>query len=93
MVRPRSTLPSKFPNKVRLTLYMRAYCHLCEEMQQALLPWQEQLGFGLNVVDIDADPQLVERFDTLVPVLMAGDEEICHYFFDQLALTAYFSRV
>jgi len=77
---------------MQLTLYMRAYCHLCEDMRMALRPWQEQLGFELQTVDIDADPQLVERFNTLVPVLMAADEEICHYFLDEKALSAYFSQ-
>ncbi|MDH5184646.1 MAG: glutaredoxin family protein [Gammaproteobacteria bacterium] len=75
-----------------LTLYMRTYCHLCEDMQMALGPWQQRLGFEINTIDIDADPQLVERFDTLVPVLMAGDQEICHYFLDEKALSAYFSQ-
>jgi len=58
----------------------------------ALGPWQQRLGFEINTIDIDADPQLVERFDTLVPVLMAGDQEICHYFLDEKALSAYFSQ-
>jgi len=71
---------------------MRAYCHLCEDMQMALRPWQQQLDFELRTVDIDADPLLVERFNTLVPVLMAGDDEICHYFLDEKALSAYFSQ-
>lgn len=75
-----------------LTLYMRAYCHLCEDMLVALRPWQERLGFELIAMDIDADPQLLEHFNTLVPVLMAGEQEICHYFLDEKALSAYFSQ-
>lgn len=75
-----------------LTLYVRAHCHLCEDMQMALIPWQERLGFELHTVDIDSDAALMERFNTQVPVLMAGDEEICHYFFDEKALTSYFSQ-
>ncbi|MBD3670569.1 MAG: glutaredoxin family protein [Gammaproteobacteria bacterium] len=73
-----------------LTLYMRAGCHLCEEMHQALLPWQGRLGFSLELVDIDASANLVERFNTLVPVLMSGDTEICHYFLDEKALQDHF---
>lgn len=77
---------------MRLTLYMRAYCHLCEDMQVALAAWQQRLGFELDTVDIDADPRLIERFNTQVPVLMAGELEICHYFLDEKALSAYFSQ-
>ena len=41
--------------------------------------------FSVNVVDVDEDPQLVERFDELVPVLFADldQPELCHYFLDE----------
>ena len=45
----------------------------------------------VDVVDVDADPQLVARFDELVPVLYGDPDwpEICHYFLDEAALGAY----
>ena len=52
------------------TLYSRSYCHLCEDMLaalQALAPAGQ--SFAVDVIDVDLDPQLVERFDELVPVL------------------------
>ena len=39
-------------------------------------------------VDIDRDVELIRRFGTRVPVLCRGDNEICHYFFDESALIA-----
>ena len=39
-------------------------------------------------VDIDRDPELIQRYDALVPVLCYEDTEICHYFFDESALIA-----
>ncbi len=69
-----------------LTLYTRSYCHLCEDMHRALLPYQQRFGFALDLIDVDSDPELERRFDELVPVLMAGDEEICHYHLDEDAL-------
>jgi hypothetical protein len=78
----------------RFTLYSRSYCHLCEDMLEALRAFmaREGLPFSVDVVDIDAepdaDPALVERFDELVPVLY-GDlsgPELCHYFLDEAAL-------
>ena len=71
----------------RLTLYRRAGCHLCEQMLAELRPWQERYGFGIEVVDIDADPQLLERYNTKVPVLADGAVEICCYFLDEPLLT------
>ncbi|CAN7318422.1 glutaredoxin family protein [Massilia sp. LjRoot122] len=73
---------------VPFTLYSRSYCHLCEDMLLALLALQQPgERFEVAVVDVDADPALVERFDELVPVLF-GDPagaELCHYFLDPAA--------
>ncbi|HHL45052.1 MAG TPA: glutaredoxin family protein [Gammaproteobacteria bacterium] len=77
---------------MNLTLYTRSYCHLCEDMHKALLPYQQRYGFKLELIDVDSDAQLERRFDELVPVLMAGEEEICHYFLDEAALLNYFSQ-
>jgi thiol-disulfide isomerase/thioredoxin len=80
----------------RFTLYSRSYCHLCEDMLAAL----EALAtdgrrFEIAVVDVDADPALVERFDELVPVLF-GDlrqPELCHYFLDEAAVRGYLNAL
>lgn len=73
----------------RLTLYGRTYCHLCEDMAAALRGLQEELGFGFEVVDVDADPAMEARYGELVPVLTDPQgEEICHYFLDIAALRA-----
>jgi thiol-disulfide isomerase/thioredoxin len=78
---------------LRLTLYSRSYCHLCEDMLAALRAFMAREGrvFEVAVIDVDADPQLVARYDELVPVLagVPGDTEICHYFLDEAALAAY----
>ena len=74
---------------VTLDLYGRAYCHLCSDMEAALRLLQSDLGFELAVHDVDADPDLERRFGELVPVWMAGNTEICHYFFDERALRKY----
>jgi len=76
---------------IQLSLYGRLNCHLCEDMQQALVEYQPSLNFTLKMVDIDEDPVLVSEFGTKVPVLMHEDHEICHYFLDPQALQMYFS--
>jgi hypothetical protein len=77
---------------MRLTLYSRSYCHLCEDMLVALEAMRPEGGaFEINVIDVDADPALVARFDELVPVLF-GDlaaPELCHYFLDHEAVGRY----
>jgi hypothetical protein len=44
------------------------------------------LPYTVDVVDVDADPALVARYDELVPVLVAGEVELCHYFLDEEAV-------
>ena len=77
---------------IPFTLYSRSYCHLCEDMLVALQALaQPGQRFEVAVIDVDADPALVERFDELVPVLFGrlGEPELCHYFLDEAAVRRY----
>ena len=56
------------------------------ELQSLQNRWQ----FEVETRDIDSEPELRERFNTLVPVLAIGGEEICHYFLDPDKLAVYF---
>jgi hypothetical protein len=50
--------------------------------------------FEVEVIDVDADPALVGRFDELVPVLYGrlDEPELCHYFLDEAAVREYIHR-
>ena len=74
---------------IDLTLLSRSYCHLCQEMEVALAPLAEELGAAVTVLDVDSDPQLEARYDELVPVLLHGESEICHYFLDEAKTREY----
>lgn len=74
---------------LRLTLLGRSYCHLCTVMEQALIPLMVAHGFEAEVLEIDDFPELEARYDELVPVLLHGDHELCHYHLDSMAVTAY----
>jgi hypothetical protein len=72
---------------VRLRVYGRRYCHLCDEMIVALRALQSELTFQFEVLDVDSDAALEARYGELVPVLVdAHDAEICHYWLDEDAL-------
>ncbi|CAH0439286.1 glutaredoxin family protein [Ralstonia pseudosolanacearum] len=82
---------------IQLTLYGRAYCHLCDDMKVALEPFRRDFSFVLHEVDVDSDPTLEDRFGELVPVLLTGTpqapreaaRELCHYFLDGPAVQAW----
>jgi thioredoxin reductase (NADPH) len=73
----------------RLTVLSRGYCHLCDEMVEQLRGLQARLGFALEVRDVDDDPALEARFGERVPVLLAGEDELCHYRLDLPAVNAW----
>ncbi|MEM7294575.1 MAG: glutaredoxin family protein [Pseudomonadota bacterium] len=73
-------------NRPLLTLYSRMGCHLCEDMHETLLAFRNELHFDVSVVEIDAVPELRARYNTKVPVLALGEQEICHYHLDKVAL-------
>ena len=83
---------------MKFTLYSRSYCHLCENMLHALQAFGVPLPYTIDVVDVDANPELVARYDELVPVLMGQRNEmdapvqLCHYFLDAAALDAFLRR-
>jgi hypothetical protein len=57
-------------------------------MAQALERLRRLHAFSVTEVDIDRDPVLRACYDTRVPVLASGDDEICYYFLDEAALLA-----
>jgi len=73
-------------DSVRLTLLTRAYCHLCDEMLEALRPMAEASGATVSVVDVDTDAGFEAAYGDLVPVLFAGEpaqgRELCRYRLD-----------
>ncbi len=50
---------------MNVVLYTRAGCHLCDDAQSLL----EAHGLSLQLVDVDADKGLRQRFNECVPVV------------------------
>ncbi|CAB3749103.1 hypothetical protein LMG29739_00709 [Paraburkholderia solisilvae] len=74
-----------------LTLYGRAWCHLCDDMRAALEPLLAEFGARVDVIDIDADPALEARYNEAVPVLSCDGVELCRYHFDEVRVRAVLS--
>ena len=61
-------------------------------MLAALQKLRGEHAFDVDLVDIDADPGLAQKYNELVPVLLGGEAEICHYFLDEPKLREYLGR-
>lgn len=70
---------------MRLVLYTRRGCHLCEAAEDMLVA-REPSG-GVEVVDIDADFALRQRYGTRVPVLIADGVVVMEGRFDEAELS------
>ena len=73
---------------MRFKVYSRAWCHLCDDLRAALEPLAARYGVPVDVIDVDSDAALDERFGELVPVLYADDIELCHYHLDTARVLA-----
>jgi glutaredoxin len=54
---------------LRVVVYTRRGCHLCEVAWRQLRREQRRHGFTLTAVDVDGDPELAGRYGTCVPVV------------------------
>ena len=77
---------------MRFTLLSRSYCHLCDEMLEALRP--VAAAVPVDVIDVDAPEHaaLEARWGDAVPVLFAGEpapgHELCRYRLDAARVVA-----
>ncbi|CAH1749090.1 Glutaredoxin [Thauera humireducens] len=73
------------------TVLSREWCHLCHDLVAALEPVAAAYGWKIELIDVDQHPELEARWDELVPVLLHGERELCHYHLDEAAVRAYCS--
>ncbi len=78
---------------IDLILLSRSYCHLCHDMEIALTPLAKEFGASVTVVDVDGDSTLEAKYDELVPVLLHGETELCHYFLDEPKTREYLAGI
>jgi glutaredoxin len=59
----------------RVTLITRTGCHLCEVAEARLAELAAELGFGLQLLDVDADRQRANEYSERVPVILIDGAE------------------
>jgi hypothetical protein len=72
---------------VRLTLISRQDCERCEEMARELAHLGRQRPLPpIDIVDVDADPELTRRYGLNVPVLLLEGSVVCRHRLDPIEL-------
>ena len=59
----------------RVTLITREGCHLCNAAEATVRQLQPELGYALDIRDVDADPALKAEFSDRVPVVLIDGAE------------------
>ncbi len=73
-----------------ITVYSRRGCHLCEELLEELEPLIRGRA-AVKVEDVDTNPEWVELYGLLVPVVYYAGSEVCRYQLDRSAILQLFS--
>jgi glutaredoxin len=62
-----------------VVVYHAAGCHLCERALAQVRSLHAELGFALDEVGIDGDPELEARYRELIPVVEIDGEQVFTY--------------
>ena len=78
---------------MRLTLYGKPGCHLCDEARAAVAEVRQETSFELEEVDISLDPRLHRAYGERIPVLAVEGEDALELGFDAGAVRDLLGRV
>ncbi len=73
-------------NDIELFLYTRVGCTACDVFRDSL----DAKGIFYHTIDVDTDPELKYRYGARIPVLVAGDTEVCEGRYNEAAVARLF---
>ena len=73
---------------MRVTLYTRAGCHLCDDARAVLLSERARTPFEFEEVDIETSDALVAEYGVRIPVVDLDGVEVFEYTVDPGAFAA-----
>jgi glutaredoxin len=64
---------------MKVTLYTRRGCHLCDEAKQVIESVKSRAAFDYEECDIDSDPQMQRLYNEEVPVISIDGKKAFKY--------------
>jgi len=67
---------------VRLTIYSKPGCHLCDEMKSLVhrvVAQHSNEPIAVDEIDISSDPDLLDRYGLEIPVLLVDGKKTAKY--------------
>ncbi len=68
-----------------MAVYYGAGCHLCERALAQVRALRDELGFALDEVAIDGEPELEAAYRELIPVVEIDGERAFTYYVHEVA--------
>ena len=78
---------------MKITLYGKAGCCLCDEAKAAVAEVREEIPFDLEEVDVSVDPRLNREYGERIAVVEVDGEEAFELGVDAAALRNLLGRV
>jgi glutaredoxin len=76
---------------VRLTIYSKPGCHLCDEMKSLVYrvaaEYSNTQDISIDEIDISTDRDLLERHGLEIPVLLIDGKKVAKYRVSEVELT------
>jgi len=63
------------PESIRIEIYSRPGCHLCDEAKEVIEPLSARYAFEVKVTNVDSSPELREAFGAEIPVVLINGKE------------------
>jgi glutaredoxin len=73
-------------NSIRIEIYSRPGCHLCDEAKEVVERVRRRVPFALSVINIDADPELKKLYGEQIPVVFINGNKAFKYRVDEAEL-------
>ncbi len=75
---------------MKVVLYTRSGCHLCDRAESTLLDFRIQYCFSLEVIDIDGFRELYDLYNEIIPVVCINEKIVAKAPIDFVDLQNFF---
>ena len=67
------------PASIRVEIYSRPGCHLCDEAKAAIEPLARKYPLEITVTNVDSNAELRSSYGTEIPVILINGVEACRH--------------
>ena len=73
-------------NGIRIEIYSRPGCHLCDEAKEVIDRVGRRVPFNVSVINIDNDPALEKLYGEQIPVVFINGSKAFKFHVDEVEL-------